>query len=40
MGSLYDALAEGHLDVAALRTLLTRHRAPDAQSVYAIDLSV
>jgi hypothetical protein len=39
-GSLYDALAEGRLDVAALRTVLTRHRAPDAHSVSAIDLSV
>jgi hypothetical protein len=39
-GSLYDALAEGHLDVAALRTLLTRHAVPDAHPVYALDLSV
>jgi hypothetical protein len=39
-GSLYDALAEGHLNVAALRTLLTRHAVPDEHPVYAIDLSV
>jgi hypothetical protein len=39
-GSLYDALAEGHLDVAALRTLLTRHAASGEQPAYAIDLSV
>ena len=39
-GSLYDALAEGHLDVAALRTLLTRHVASEEQPVYAIDRSV
>ena len=39
-GSLYDAVAEGHLDVAALRTLLTRHAVPAAHPVYALDLSV
>jgi hypothetical protein len=39
-GSLYDALAEGHLDVAALRTLLTRHVASDEHPVYPIDQSV
>jgi hypothetical protein len=39
-GSLYDALAEGHLDVATLRTLLSRHVASDEHPVYAIDLSV
>ena len=39
-GSLYDALAEGHLNVAALRTLLARHAVPDEHPVYAIDLSV
>jgi DDE superfamily endonuclease len=39
-GSLYDALAEGHLDVATLRTLLNRHVASDEHPVYAIDLSV
>jgi hypothetical protein len=39
-GSLYDALAEGSLDVAALRALLMRHMASDDHPVYAIDLSV
>jgi hypothetical protein len=39
-GSLYAALAEGHLDIAALRTLLARHATPEDQPVYAIDLSV
>src|SRR5829696_4274906 len=39
-GSLYDALAEGRLDAAALRTLLSRHTAPEEQPVYAIDQSV
>jgi hypothetical protein len=39
-GSLYDALADGHLDVAALRTLLTHYAAPEGQPVSAIDLSV
>ena len=39
-GSLYDALAEGHLDVAALRTLLTRHVVSEEHPVYAIDRSV
>jgi len=39
-GSLYDALAEGSLDVAALRALLMRHMASDEHPVYAIDLSV
>jgi hypothetical protein len=39
-GSLYDALAEGHLDVATLHTLLNRHVASDEHPVYAIDLSI
>ena len=39
-GSLYDALAEGALDVAALQRLLTRHAADDGPAVYAVDLSV
>jgi hypothetical protein len=39
-GSLDDALAEGHLDVAALRTVLRRLAAPGEQPAYAIDLSV
>src|SRR5829696_3466328 len=39
-GSLYDALAEGHLDVAALRTVLSQHVASDEHLVYAIDRSV
>jgi hypothetical protein len=39
-GSLYDALAAGHLDVAALRSLLSQHVAPDEHPVYAIDRSV
>src|SRR5688572_19690099 len=39
-GSLYGALAEGRIDVAALRALLTRGAAPDDQPVDAVDLSV
>jgi hypothetical protein len=39
-GSLYDALAMGHVDVAAQRRVLSRHAAPGEQPVYAIDLSV
>src|SRR5215216_3804662 len=39
-GSLYDALAEGRFDVAALQALLMHHAAPDAPRVYAVDLSV
>ena len=39
-GSLYDALAEGRLDVAALRATLAQYPATDGQPVYAIDLSV
>ena len=39
-GSLYDALTAGRIDVAALRTVLSRHAAPDGQPVYAVDRSV
>lgn len=39
-GSLYDALAEGALDVEALQVLLTRHTAGDDPAVFAVDLSV
>jgi hypothetical protein len=39
-GSLYDALADGTLDVVALQGLLTRHAAADSPAVYAIDRSV
>jgi hypothetical protein len=39
-GSLYDALAEGALDAAALRGVLTRHAPADGPAVYAVDLSV
>ena len=38
--SLYDALAVGRIDVAALHGLLRRHAAHDGQPVYAVDLSV
>jgi hypothetical protein len=38
--SLYDALAEGALDVAALRVTLAQYPATDSQPVYAVDLSV
>ena len=39
-GSLYDALAEGRLDVEALRATLAQYSATDSQPVYAVDLSV
>ncbi len=39
-GSLYDALADGSLDVAALQRLLRRYAANDGPAVYAIDQSV
>lgn len=39
-GSLYDALVAGHIDDAALRTALAGQAIPEAQPVYAIDLSV
>src|SRR5215207_9520964 len=39
-GSLYDALAAGRIDVAALRTLLMEQRLLAGPLVYAIDRSV
>lgn len=39
-GSVSDALAEGRLDVDALRTTLAQHPATDRQPVFAVDLSV
>ena len=39
-GSLYAALADGRLDVAALRALLARHPLAGGQPVYAVDCSV
>lgn len=39
-GSLYDALAAGRIDVAALRAVLAAQAIPAGQPVYAIDLSV
>jgi hypothetical protein len=39
-GSLYDALAAGRIEGAALRAVLRRHAAGDGQPVYAVDLSV
>jgi hypothetical protein len=39
-GSLYDALAVGSIDVAALRGFLRRYTAHDSQPVYAVDLNV
>jgi hypothetical protein len=39
-GSLYDALAEGALDMTALQGLLTRHTAGDGPAVSAVDLSI
>ncbi len=39
-GSLYDALAEGALDAAALRGVLTWHAPDDGPAVYAVDQSV
>ena len=39
-GSLDDALAAGRLDVAALRTVMSRHMAPEGDPVSAIDRSV
>lgn len=39
-GSLYDALAEGRLDVDALRATLAQDPITDGHPVYAIDLSV
>jgi hypothetical protein len=39
-GSLYDALAEGHIDAKVLRATLAQYPATDRQPVYAVDLSV
>jgi hypothetical protein len=39
-GSLYAALAEGRLDVPALRELVGRHPLDDGQPIYALDTSV
>src|SRR3954466_14630107 len=39
-GSPYDALAEGIIDVEALRATVAQYSAPDNQPVYAVDLSV
>src|SRR4051794_11789173 len=39
-GSLYAALAEGSLDVAALRTLVGQHPLDDGQPIYALDTSI
>jgi len=39
-GSLYDALAEGHVDAKVLRATLAQYPATDRQPVYAVDLSV
>src|SRR5215203_4381127 len=39
-GSLYAALAEGHLDVPALRALVGRYPLDDGQPIYALDTSV
>src|SRR5207237_3022772 len=39
-GSLYAALAEGTMDVAALRTLVGQHPLDDGQPIYALDTSI
>src|SRR3954447_4327121 len=39
-GSLYAALAEGNLDVPALRALVARYPLDDGQPIYALDTSV
>ena len=39
-GSVYDALAEGRLDVEALRATVARYSASNGQPVYAVDLSI
>src|SRR5215212_5309440 len=39
-GNLYAALAEGHLDVPALRELVGRYPLDDGQPIYALDTSV
>src|SRR5262249_56953598 len=39
-GSVYAALAQGHLDVPALRELVARCPLDDGQPIYALDTSV
>ena len=39
-GSLYAALAHGHIDDAGLRTLIGRHPLADGPPIYAVDVSV
>ncbi len=39
-GSLYDALAAGRVDAAALRELVARYPLDDGQPIYALDTSV
>jgi hypothetical protein len=39
-GSLYAALAEGSMDVSALRTLVGQHPLDDGQPIYALDTSI
>lgn len=39
-GSLYAALAQGTVDVAALRALLARHSLDTSPAIYAVDVSV
>ena len=39
-GSLYDALAAGDLDAAALRELIADYPLDDGQPIYALDTSV
>src|SRR5438309_4315886 len=39
-GSLYAALAEGSMDVAALRTLVGQSPLDDGQPIYALDTSI
>src|ERR671927_1865413 len=39
-GSIYAALAEGSMDIPALRALVGRHPLDDGQPIYALDTSV
>src|SRR5205823_14318343 len=39
-GSLYDALAAGRLDAAALRELVVGYPLEDGQPIYALDTSI
>jgi hypothetical protein len=39
-GSLYDALAAGEVDAAALRELIAGYPMEDGQPIYALDTSV